>query len=81
MLCRQHQTPTSNDTIVGIGQNRQHEAETLQAVRQLSNLPQRMLAGFASQALAGFDRNQFRCQVTGEGEAIPTSDVPIHGCP
>ena len=56
--CRQHQTPARNDPPVGVDQDRQHEAEPIEARGELAHLLRRVLAGLPPQRLAARDRHQ-----------------------
>jgi len=55
--CCQHQPPARNDTLLGVDQDRQDEAEPIEARRELAHLLRRMLAGLATQGHQACERD------------------------
>ena len=55
--CCQHEPPARNDALLGVDQDRQDEAEPIEARRELAHLLRRMLAGLATQGHQACERD------------------------
>jgi hypothetical protein len=61
--CGEDQTPARDDSSARIDQDRQDEAEPVEAVGELAQLLGRVLAGLAAERQAARDRNEFGIQI------------------